>query len=73
MGQQGHAAAVNSAHDIEVTSSRFDKSKKRWRIKVSDLTDLLFSWNDPSVFFYRVENDLCERPLNALQCEDGLG
>ena len=29
--------AVNSAHDIEVTSSRFDKSKKRWRIKVKTI------------------------------------
>ena len=28
---------VNSAHDVEVTSSRFDKAKKRWKIKVKTL------------------------------------
>jgi len=27
----------NSAHDVEVTSSRFDKSKKRWKIKVKTI------------------------------------
>ncbi|MEC7168431.1 MAG: nuclease-related domain-containing protein [Candidatus Thermoplasmatota archaeon] len=29
--------AVNSAHDVEVTSSTFDKAKKRWRIKVKTI------------------------------------
>lgn len=29
--------AVNSAHDVEVTSSRFNKKKKRWQIKVKTL------------------------------------
>jgi hypothetical protein len=26
--------AVNSAHDVEITSSRYVKSKKRWQIQV---------------------------------------
>ena len=29
--------AVNSAHDVEVTSSTYDKAKKRWRIKVKTI------------------------------------
>ena len=27
----------NSAHDVEVTSSHYDKSKKRWKIKVKTI------------------------------------
>ena len=29
--------AVNSAHDIEITSSRYIKSKKRWQIQVKTI------------------------------------
>ena len=34
--------AVNSAHDVEITSSRYIKSKKRWQIQVKTVEEVAF-------------------------------